>query len=145
MILGGYARDLTERELRGAAARIALRPDIWSPLVHHDPDERTWQELYRDEYLGAWVICWMRGHDTGFHHHAGSAGAVIVASGTILEQRIGPLGSTVGNLYSRGAVFDFGPSVVHRVRHHGIAPATTIHVYSPPIADTDVSVAREIA
>ena len=36
MILGGYARDLTRRELRGAAARLALRPDAWSPLVRHD-------------------------------------------------------------------------------------------------------------
>ena len=129
MILGGYTRDLTQPEVRGAVARLALRPDAWSALVRHDPVERTYEEIYRDEHLSAWLICWMPGQDTGFHDHAGSAGAVTVVSGAVLEQRVGLL----GNVYSRGEVFDFTSGVVHRVRHHGIAPATTLHAYSPPL------------
>jgi quercetin dioxygenase-like cupin family protein len=133
VILGGYARDLTPREIRGAVARLALRPDAWSPLVRHDPEERIYEEIYRDEHLSAWLICWMPGQGTGLHDHAGSAGAVTVASGAVLEQRLGPLGDLLGNVYSRGEVFDVTSGVVHRVRHHGVAPATTLHAYSPPL------------
>ena len=133
MILGGYARDLTRRELRGAVARLALRPDVWSPLIRHDPDARFYEEIFRDEHLSAWLICWMPGQETELHDHAGSAGAVSVVSGSLLEQRLMPHGNLVGNLCSHGEVFDFGPSVVHRVRHHGIAPATSLHAYSPPL------------
>ena len=102
MILGGYARDLTRRELRGAVARLALRPDVWSPLVRHDAEERFYEEIFRDEHLSAWLICWMPGQETELHDHAGSAGAVTVVSGAILEQRLAPLGDLVGNVYSRG-------------------------------------------
>jgi quercetin dioxygenase-like cupin family protein len=133
VILGGYARDLTPREIRGAVARLALRPDAWSPLVRHDPEERIYEEIYRDEHLSAWLICWMPGQGTGLHDHAGSAGAVTVVSGAVLEQRLGPLGDLLGNVYSRGEVFDVTSGVVHRVRHHGVAPATTLHAYSPPL------------
>jgi Cysteine dioxygenase type I len=146
MILGGYARDLSRRELRGAVARLALRPDIWSPHVRHDHEERTWHEVFRDAHVSAWVICWMPGQDTGFHDHAGSAGAVTVVSGAVLEQQLVPVGNVVGSLYSRGELFDFDGSVVHRVRHHGTAPATTLHAYSPPLGEMGMyDVEREIA
>ena len=143
MILGGYARDLTRRELRGAVARLALRPDVWSPLVRHDADERFYEEIFRDEHLSAWLICWMPGQETELHDHAGSAGAVTVVSGTILEQRLAPLGDLVGNLHSRGELFDFDAGVVHRVRHHGIAPTTTLHAYSPPLTAMGAYVERD--
>ena len=107
MILGGYARNLNRRALRCAVARLALRPDIWSPHVRHDPEERTWHELFRDEHVSAWVICWMPGHDTGLHDHSGSAGAVTVVSGAVLEQRLAPFEDVVGSLHSRGELFDF--------------------------------------
>ncbi len=143
MILGGYARDLTQRELRGAAARLALRPDVWSPLVRHDAEQRFYEEIFRDEHLSAWLICWMPGQDTGFHDHAGSSGAVAVVSGTVLEQRRAPLGDTVGSLHSRGDVFDFESGVVHNVRHQGAGPATTLHTYSPPLTDMGEYVERD--
>ena len=143
MILGGYARDLSRSELRGAAARLALRPDVWSPLVRHDADERFYEEIYRDEHLSAWLICWMQGQETGFHDHAGSSGAVTVVSGALLEQRPAPQGGLIGNLHSRGEIFDFGPTVVHGVRHHGTAPATSLHVYSPPLDGMGAYVERD--
>ena len=143
MILGGYARDLTRRELRGAVARLALRPDVWSPLVRHDAGERFYEEIFRDEHLSAWLICWMPGQETELHDHAGSAGAVTVISGTILEQRLAPLGDLVGNLHSRGELFDFDGGAVHRVRHHGTAPATTLHAYSPPLTGMGAYVERD--
>ena len=143
MILGGYARDLTRRELRGAVARLALRPDVWSPRIRHDAEERFYEEIFRDEHLSAWLICWMPGQETELHDHAGSAGAVTVVSGSLLEQRLMPHGALVGDLHSHGQVFDFGPSVIHRVRHHGVAPATSLHAYSPPLDGMGAYVERD--
>jgi quercetin dioxygenase-like cupin family protein len=131
------------QHLRSAVARLALRPDTWSPLVRHDPGRRIYEEIFRDDELSAWLICWMPGHDTGFHDHAGSSGAVTVVAGTVLEQRISSLGNPVGSVHSRGEVFDFDPGVIHRVRHHGVGPATTLHAYSPPLTGMGVYVERD--
>jgi quercetin dioxygenase-like cupin family protein len=78
----------------------------------------------------AWLICWMPGHDTGFHDHDLSAGAVTVVSGTVLEERLG-IGTTSANAYSAGETFDFTPQEIHRVVHGGAEPAVTLHAYSP--------------
>jgi predicted metal-dependent enzyme (double-stranded beta helix superfamily) len=133
MVLGGYRQDLTRQELRGALARVSLRPDVWAPLVGHDPAEPIHHELFRDDHLSAWLVCWMPGHDTGFHDHAGSAGAVHVLGGAVLEQRIGSGRDVATRIHTRGQLFDFGPDEIHRVRHHGSRPATTLHAYSPPL------------
>ena len=66
-----------------------------------------------------------------------------MVSGSVLEQQLGPFGDLVGSLHSRGEVFNFGPGVIHRVRHHGTAPATTLHAYSPPLAGMGAYVERD--
>lgn len=44
------------------------------------------------------------------------------------------LGGEPTRLVARaGASFDFGAADIHRVLHHGEAPAVTVHVYSPPL------------
>ena len=48
----------------------------------------------------------------------------------------------MGNVYSRGEVLDFDAGIVHRVRHHGTAPATTLHAYSPPLVGMGAYVER---
>jgi hypothetical protein len=75
----------------------------------------------------------MEDHDTGFHDHDRSAGAVAVAQGAVVEDRLvlgrAPTSRTVG----AGAAFSFAASDIHRVRHGGAGPAVTIHAYSPPL------------
>jgi hypothetical protein len=75
----------------------------------------------------------MEDHDTGFHDHDRSAGAVAVAQGAVIEDRLRlgqpPSSQTVG----AGRAFSFAASDIHRVRHGGAGPAVTIHAYSPPL------------
>ncbi len=77
----------------------------------------------------------MPGHDTGFHDHDLSSGAVAVLDGEVREDRLA-LGSAapLSRRYSEGELFDFSPADIHRVAHHGRRPAVTLHVYSPRIA-----------
>jgi Cysteine dioxygenase type I len=41
--------------------------------------------LHRDDHVAVWLICWMNDHDTGFHDHDLSAGALCVVRGRVRE------------------------------------------------------------
>jgi predicted metal-dependent enzyme (double-stranded beta helix superfamily) len=121
-------------ELREVAHELAAQRERWEPHVAHDPVRRTFCELARDERLNAWLICWMEGHDTGFHDHDGSGGAVTVLSGRLMEERLRMWSAPTRRPVEAGEGFDFGPADIHRVHHAGGAPAVSLHVYSPPLA-----------
>ncbi len=127
-------RDLARPELARFVDDLAQRPELWIDFVRHDRSQRHYEELCSDDHLTAWLICWMDDHDTGFHDHDISAGAVAVVSGTVREERLAIDGPPRNRVFSAGASFDFGPSDIHRVRHCGEDPAVTLHVYSPPLA-----------
>ncbi len=133
MIDRPLGRDLERPELRRLVAGLAQRPEHWAHLVHHDPDARIYEQLHRDEHLAVWLICWMRDHDTGFHDHDLSAGAVAVVDGRVREDRLAIARSPLRRELGPGAVFDFQASDIHRVLHAGDRPAVTIHAYSPPL------------
>jgi hypothetical protein len=126
-------RDLERPELEDVVARLAARADLWAHLVRHDPGERVYEELLRDNHLAAWLICWMEDHDTGFHDHDRSAGAVAVAQGAVIEDRLLLGQPPPSRTYGAGRAFSFAASDIHRVRHGGAGPAVTIHAYSPPL------------
>jgi predicted metal-dependent enzyme (double-stranded beta helix superfamily) len=135
-IVRPYGRDLTDAELEVVANQFAARPELWSEHVSHDPSHRTYRQLLRDDHLDVWLLCWSRDHDTGFHDHDLSAGAVAVAKGSVREDRL-VLGRSVDEPISRvalaGSSFSFTASDIHRVLHAGEGPAVTIHAYSPPL------------
>ena len=115
------------------ALEIARDRSRWAGLVRHDPAQRVFAPLDAGRYAGAWLICWMPGHDTGFHDHDHSAGAVAVVSGQVREERIGPDWQVAGTTYGAGDVFSFVSGDIHRMRHVGDEPAVSIHVYSPKL------------
>ena len=133
MIDRPLGRDLERPELEDAVARLAARPDLWRHLVRHDAGERVYEELLRDNHLAVWLICWMEDHDTGFHDHDRSAGAVAVARGAVVEDRMLLGRPPASRTVAAGGAFSFAASDIHRVRHGGAGPAVTIHAYSPPL------------
>jgi predicted metal-dependent enzyme (double-stranded beta helix superfamily) len=126
-------RDLSAPELQDFVGELADRPEIWIELVRHDSRRRVYEQLLGDEHLTAWLICWMDDHDTGFHDHDISAGAVAVLGGAVCEERLALSRPPVRRTFKAGGSFHFGPSDIHRVRHAGTGPAVTLHVYSPPL------------
>ena len=76
----------------------------------------------------------MDDHDTGFHDHDLSAGAVAVVDG---RGGRGPARARRSRRSTRtfaaGEAFTSAPADIHRVRHAGAEPAVTIHAYSPPL------------
>ena len=126
-------RDLTQPELSRFVRDIVVRPDLWTDLVRHDPDARIYEQLLRDQHVEVWLICWMDDHDTGFHDHDVSAGALAVAQGRIREERLGLGGTVVERTIEAGEAIHFAASDIHRVTHAGDGPAITLNAYSPPL------------
>ena len=98
-----HTRDLAQPELE----RLVPRPrraarSEWAHLVEHRPDARTYAELHRDEHVGVWLICWMNDHDTGYHDHDLSAGAVAVTAGAVREERLVLGGAPAARTVARG-------------------------------------------
>jgi predicted metal-dependent enzyme (double-stranded beta helix superfamily) len=129
----GVGRDLTREELRTLVTELAARPWEWQHLVHHDPEARTYEQLLRDEHVAVWLICWMDDHDTGFHDHDVSCGALAVASGDVIEERLALGGPPVRRRLRAGQALDFAAADIHRVAHGGGGPAITLNAYSPPL------------
>jgi predicted metal-dependent enzyme (double-stranded beta helix superfamily) len=126
-------RDLSAQELQAFAIELAGRPELWIERVKHDATQRLYEELLCDEHVSAWLICWMDDHDTGFHDHDASAGAVAVLSGAVREERLAIEGPPLERTVGVGSSFHFSCADIHRVRHAGCDPAVTLHVYSPPL------------
>src|SRR4051794_8032784 len=98
-------QPMTAAEL---ALEIAADRSRWEHLVRHDPAQRVFAPLDAGPHAGAWLICWMPGHDTGFHDHDHSGGAVTVVAGELREERIGSGWQVTGTTYRAGDVFSFG-------------------------------------
>jgi len=132
-MLPTHDRDLTRDELGRLVRDLAGRAHDLEHLVEHRPDARTYTELHRDEHVAVWLICWMDDHDTGFHDHDLSAGAVAVTAGAVREERLVLGGAPASRTARAGEAFTFAASDIHRVSHAGGEPAVTLHAYSPPL------------
>jgi hypothetical protein len=126
-------RDLDCDELRALVAEIAADTARWRPLVRHGRPGRHFEQLWRDDHVDVWVISWTNGSDTGFHDHDVSRGAVAVAEGEVLEERLALGAEPLVIRHGAGEAFDFDASHVHRMRQDDDVPAVTIHAYSPPL------------
>jgi mannose-6-phosphate isomerase-like protein (cupin superfamily) len=111
----------------------AERAEAWRPLIRHESEERVSELVYRDDDVELYLICWMPGHDTGFHDHDHSSAAVTVLSGEVIEERLSLTG-TVERRVASGDLVTIAKEAIHRVRHSGDAPAVTLHAYSPPLS-----------
>jgi rhodanese-related sulfurtransferase len=103
----------------------------WMDRVKLRADERWYERLYHGPDHDIWVISWLPGQSTGFHDHGESSGAFVVATGLLEEYRPGEQPFAI----HQGKPRAFGPDYAHDVRNVSLAPAISIHAYSPPLTD----------
>ena len=118
----------TPEELANIVSLFASS-DEWVDRVRLRAEGRWYERLYHGPDYDIWVISWLPGQSTGFHDHGGSAGAFVVATGTLEEHRVGER----TNVIRPGETRAFGPDYTHDVRNASLAPAISIHAYSPPL------------
>ena len=105
-----------------------------STSCSHSADQRHYEELRRDDDVAVWLICWMDDHDTGFHDHDLSGGAVAVVAG---RGRRGPARARRSAGHARRSTrarrFTSAPPTSTASATPATRPAVTIHAYSPPL------------
>jgi hypothetical protein len=128
--------SLTITALERFVAELASAPERWRHLVRHADDARVYAQIWDDEEVNAWVICWSEDQDTGFHDHDDSAAAIAVVTGEVREDRLTFDALPRSRTARASDVFNVPSVAIHRVLHAGDAPAVTIHAYSPPLRRT---------
>jgi hypothetical protein len=97
--------------------------------------EREYARVHRSATHDIWLIRWGPGSRTALHDHGGSAGALYVVAGDLVEHRPNPAG--VGRPLRRVLrQLDHRPmsaSHVHEVANESGIAAASVHVYSPPL------------
>lgn len=122
-------QPLAPELLHDIAAGIAAS-GVWRHVVRHDAEERHPVLLLGTEAYEVWVIGWTTGQRAPLHDHGPRvAGALAVVEGELTEQR--PL--VDDRRVGAGEVHDLPAGLVHEIRNDEAAPATSIHVYSPPL------------
>ena len=128
--------SLTPPELEQFVARLAGSPEHWQHAVRHASDVRVYEQIWEDEDVNAWVICWSENQDTGFHDHDESSAAIAVIDGQVREDRLRLDQPPRSRIIGPGSIFTVPETAIHRVLHAGDGPAVTIHAYSPPLRRT---------
>jgi quercetin dioxygenase-like cupin family protein len=130
--------SLGAAQLEQFVAALPAARERWEHLVRHAEDVRMYEQIWEDDDVNAWLICWSEDQDTGFHDHDLSAASIAVISGAVREDRLRLGWGPSSRVIRAGASFSVPPVAIHRVMHAGSAPAVTIHAYSPPLARTGV-------
>ena len=105
--------------------------DRWLDRVRLRSEERWYERLYQGPDYDIWVISWLPGQSTGYHDHGESSGAFVVKTGVLQEHRLGEQAVVIHPDELRA----FGPDYTHDVRNVTLAPAISIHAYSPPLSE----------
>lgn len=126
---------LPPEALADIAAGVARAQTWWRRHVRHDPRRRRPVRLIATEAYEVWVIGWTAGQGVELHDHGDAAGALVVVEGRLAELA---LDVASGTLHRRavgpGSVHPLPVGLVHDVVAVDASHATTIHVYSPPLA-----------
>ena len=122
------------------AAVLATRAAIWQPLIRFS--EPRWStRIAGGEGWEAWLLTWLPGQGTGLHDPGGSAGAITVLAGALLERTPVTPRSPDGEVtlatrrLEAGAGRSFGDRHLHDVQNTGGTPSVSLHVYGPRLTD----------
>ncbi len=111
------------RELAGLA-----RPAL-------EPGERAFECVLRTDAYDVWLVHWGTGNATPMNDHSCSAGVLSVVDGALVERR--PRRFRLGRIRQRVLrALEWQvmtPAHVHEVANESVDPATSVHVYSPPL------------
>lgn len=130
--------------------------------VRYDRHRRFYDLVDIADDYDVWVIGWCAGQGIDLHDHGGSAGALHVFAGQLVERHrdlsvpdlLTPnradAAAEVRETLANGTTHAFGAGHVHRLVNPGPHPAASVHVYSPPLSsmtfyDQDTSALHPVA
>jgi mannose-6-phosphate isomerase-like protein (cupin superfamily) len=127
-----YGPPLHPRLLVDIASGLAAAPPLWRAVARHDTNRRRPVRLLVTDHYEAWVIGWTTDQGTRLHDHGDSTGALVVTAGELTE--VLPCSDGLGErTLDAGRIRTFPVGTVHDIINRNPEPATSIHVYSPPL------------
>jgi len=113
-------------------ASVATFDDIPEP----PPGERSSARVFCSETYDIWLLRWGAGSRTELHDHGDSAGALYVVGGELVEHRPNPAGRgrSLRRVLRQLDDRPMAPSHIHEIANESDTVATSVHVYSPPLA-----------
>lgn len=132
----------TSSDPAAVARDFAADTSAWLPAIRFDENHRWYSRVAATTDYEIWLLTWLPGQRTGIHDHGGSAGAFVVAQGTLREDTVdqpwsdGLDGSRVrvsSALFGAGSVRRFDRHHVHEVVNDGVVPAVSVHAYAPSL------------
>ena len=132
---GAFGEETLDGDaLRRLVATLALRSDLWKPLVVSDRSSPALPAHARGRAPGRLgALSWMPGQATGFHDHGNSNVALTTLQGVVLERQLRVAGASIERELRPGIVQTGPAGYIHAVNHQSGAPAVTLHAYSPPL------------
>jgi len=112
-------------------ASVATFDDIPGPLP-----ERSSARVFCSATHDIWLLRWGAGSRTELHDHGDSAGALYVVGGELVEHRPNPAGRgrSLRRVLRQLDDRPMAPSHIHEIANESDTVATSVHVYSPPLA-----------
>ena len=100
------------------------------------PGERNSTRVFCSETHDIWLLRWGAGSRTELHDHGDSAGALYVVGGELVEHRPNPAGRgrSLRRVLRQLDDRPMAPSHIHEIANESDTVATSVHVYSPPLA-----------
>ncbi|GAB1644825.1 cysteine dioxygenase [Krasilnikovia sp. MM14-A1259] len=119
------------------ARRYAADPLAWPVAPRFSATDRWYARLGEYPDHEVWLLTWLPGQGTDLHDHGGSAGALHVVSGSLVEDVVTPVADGGYRMNVRhldaGLGHSFGPRYVHRIVNRSRRPAVSVHVYGPAL------------
>ena len=131
-----HRHGLSPDDLLEVAEGFARSATTWPGL--DEPSERCWRTIARTDRFEAWVVAWPVGGAIELHDHGDSAGAVVVATGRLVETTLrvdadARLVADTAPVGTSGHIV-FGRGHIHDIVNEGPGPALSVHVYSPALS-----------
>jgi len=133
---------LSSRALQLIAESIGACSREWQSRVRMTEGVRWRTRLHSVTGNGApgydvWLESWLPGQSTGWHDHGGTSGVMVVVRGE-LQERVAVLGGVLTQVrhIPEGAARPLRRRQVHDLANVSLAPAISVHAYSPPLETT---------
>ena len=75
-------------ELERFAAALASSTQRRRQHLRASAGSRSYELVWSDPHVNAWVISWAGDADTGFHDHDASSSGIVVLAGAVIEERL---------------------------------------------------------
>ncbi len=126
--------SLSPAQLLRMARELAGDRDRWLARVEHRADQRWFERVALADDHDVWLIGWDAFQGVDLHDHGEAVGVLYVVDGELVEtSKVPGSGPLVEQTLPAGTARAFGADHVHRLVNPSARPATSLHLYSPPL------------